>query len=249
MIKGLYSAVSAMIASANKHALNVHNTANLNTPGFKQVFTTMQAFKQTEVFSNGINYLAGSHESIGMLGLGVTTMGTKTKYSDGALQATNNPFDLAIQGEGFFRILTSSGERYTRDGRFIRDANGSLVTVDGNRVLNSSGTAIEIPDGEMSVNSIGEVLVNGELTAQLGIAEFANPETQLEKADGNLFEALETPAQSVSNSSIRQGYLEMSNVNMVDLLMSTKTYEAAQKMVQNQDELLGKSIATLGRLA
>ena len=249
MIKGLYSAVSAMIASANKHALNVHNTANLNTPGFKQVFTTMQEFKQTEVFSNGINYLAGSHESIGMLGLGVTTTGTKTKYSDGALQATNNPFDLAIQGEGFFRILTSSGERYTRDGRFIRDANGSLVTVDGNRVLNSSGTAIEIPDGEMSVNSIGEVLVNGELTAQLGIAEFANPETQLEKADGNLFEALETPAQSVSNSSIRQGYLEMSNVNMVDLLMSTKTYEAAQKMVQNQDELLGKSIATLGRLA
>jgi flagellar basal body rod protein FlgG len=249
MIKGLYSAVSAMIASANKHGLNVHNTANLNTPGFKQVFTTTQEFKQTEVFSNGINNLAGSHESIGMLGLGVTTTGIKTKYSDGALQATQNPFDLAIQGEGFFRIMTSSGERYTRDGRFIRNANGSLVTVDGNRVLNSSGTPIEIPDGEMSVNSIGEVLVNGELTAQLGIAEFANPETQLEKADGNLFEALETPAQAVSNSSIRQGYLEMSNVNMVDLLMSTKTYEAAQKMVQNQDELLGKSIATLGRLA
>jgi flagellar basal body rod protein FlgG len=121
--------------------------------------------------------------------------------------------------------------------------------VDGNRVLDSSGSPIEIPDGEIRVNSVGEILVNDEFITQLGIAEFANPETQLEKGDGNLFAALETPTQSVSNSRIHQGYLEMSNVNAVDLLISAKTYEAAQKMVQNQDELLGKSISTLGKLA
>jgi flagellar basal-body rod protein FlgF len=249
MLKGIYAAVSAMIAGANKQALNAHNTANLNTPGFKQVFTTMQEFQQTEVFPIGINNQGISQESIGKLGLGVMTTETRTKFSDGALKATDHPFDFAIQGDGFFRIMTSAGERYTRDGRFIRDANESLVTVDGNQVLDSTGNPIQIPDGEINVDSSGGVLINGVLTAQLGIAEFARPETQLQKNDGNLFEALEAPTQAVTNSTVHQGYLEMSNVNVVDLLISMKTYEAAQKMVQNQDELLGRTISSLGKLA
>jgi len=249
MLKGIYSAVSAMIASANKQALNVHNTANLDTPGFKEVFTTMQEFEKTDVYPNAANNGNGSSESIGQLGLGVMTTETRSKFSDGALQATNHPFDFALQGDGFFRIRTASGERFTRDGRFIRDANENLITVDGNSVLDSNGNPIQIPDGEISVDSTGAVSINGELTLELGIAEFARPETQLEKDEGNLFKALETPTQATSNSTVHQGYLEMSNVSLVDLLISTKTYEAAQKMVQNQDELLGKTINSLGRLA
>jgi len=249
MLKGIYAAVSAMIAGANKQALNVHNTANLNTPGFKQVFTTMQEFQKVEVFPIGINNQSGSQKSIGNLGLGVTTTETRTKFSDGALQTTNFPLDFAIQGNGFFRIMTPVGERYTRDGRFIRDANENLVTVDGNQVLDSSGTPIRIPDGEINVDSTGKVLINGALTTQLGIAEFTRPETQLQRDDGNLFEALEAPSQTTTTSAVHQGYLEMSNVNILDLLISTKTYEAAQKMVQNQDELLGRTISTLGKLA
>ncbi|MCX6064986.1 MAG: flagellar hook-basal body protein [Chloroflexi bacterium] len=249
MLKGIYAAVSAMIAGANKQGLNAHNTANLNTPGFKQVFTTMQEFQKTEVFQIGKNNQSGSQESIGNLGLGVMTTETRTNFTAGALQTTNNPFDFAIQGDGFFRIMTSGGERFTRDGRFIRDANESLVTIDGNKVLDSTGNPIQIHDGEMNTRSSGGVLINGALTLQLGIAEFARPETQLQKNDGNLFQALEAPTKDINNSTIRQGYLEMSNVNIVDLLVSTKTYEAAQKMVQNQDELLGRTISTLGKLA
>ncbi len=248
MIKGLYSAVSAMIAGANKQALNVHNTANLNTPGFKQVFTTMQEFQKTDVFPTGSSSQVVSQESIGKLGLGVMTTETRTKYGAGSLQETGDPFDFAIQGDGFFRIMTSSGERYTRDGRFIRDANASLVTVDGNSVLDSSGNPIKIPDGQMSVDSGGGIFINGVLTSQLGIVEFSRPERQLLTEGGNLFQALEVPAQEGSTSVINQGYLESSNVNLVDLLVSMKTYEAAQKMVQNQDELLGKSISMIGRL-
>ena len=249
MLKGIYAAVSAMVAGTNKQAINAHNTANLNTPGFKQVFTTMQEFQKTDVFSTGSNRQNGSQEPIGNLGLGVMTTETRTKFSEGALQATNHPFDFAVQGDGFFRIKTTAGERYTRDGRFIRDANENLVTVDGNSVLDASGNPIRIPNGEISVDSSGRVLISGTPTTQLGIAEFARPETQLQKSDGNLFEALEAPAQTITNSTVQQGHLEMSNVNLVDLLISTKTYEAAQKMVQNQDELLGRTISSLGKLA
>jgi flagellar basal body rod protein FlgG len=209
----------------------------------------MQEFQQTEVIPTGENSQGVAQASIGKLGLGVMTTETRTKFPGGTLQATDHLFDFAIQGDGFFRIMTAAGERYTRDGRFIRDADENLVTVDGNQVLDASGAPIQIPDGEISVDSTGGVMINGALTTQLGIAEFATPETQLQKADGNLFEALEAPTQSVTNSSVHQGFLEMSNVNMVDLLISTKTYEAAQKMVQNQDELLGRTISSLGRIA
>jgi flagellar basal-body rod protein FlgF len=244
MIKGIYTAISAMIAGVNKQALKMHNITNLNTPGFKQVFTTLQEFKQTDVSSI---MQSGYQKSIGHIGLGVMTAEIQTKFSDGAIHTTNLPFDFAIQGDGFFRIATSEGERYTRDGRFMRDANSSLVTVDGNRVLDSFGKPIQIPDGELNVNSKGDILVNGVLTAQLGIIEFPLPMTQLQKDAGNLFKAIEIPLQMGSYSIIYQGCLEMSNVNLVDMMISTKTYDAAQRMVQIQDELLGRSISTLGK--
>jgi flagellar basal-body rod protein FlgF len=249
MLKGLYAAVSAMVASINKQALKAHNIANLTTPGFKQLYTTLQEAQKTEVFPSGQNSQNKTSQSIGYLGLGVMTTETRSKFSNGALQETRQSFDFAIQGDGFFRILTPDGERYTRDGRFIRDANNNLVTIDGNRVLNSSGVSILIPNGESFVDTSGGILMNGTKITQLGIAEFNQPETQLQKDGGNLFVALADPSLTTFNTTIHQGYLEMSNVNVVDLMISAKTYEAAQKMVQTQDELLGKSISTLGKLA
>jgi len=248
MIKGLYAAVSAMIAGINKQALKTHNIANMNTPGFKQVFTTLQEFKKTDVTLTSSVSGNPDQTSIGMLGLGVMTTETRIKFGNGALQATNQPLDFAIQGNGFFRIKTPEGERYTRDGRFIRDANENLVTVDGNWVLDSSGNPIRIPDGDLSVTSGGNIMINGTLNTQLGMAEFSLPDTQLQKDTGNLFKALEEPVQSQGNSTVHQGYLEMPNVNVIDMFIGSKTYEAAQRLVQIQDDLLGKSISTLGKM-
>jgi len=248
MIKGLYAAVSAMLASISNQSLKAHNTANVDTPGFKQVFTTMQESNKTEVFTpTGLKF-GPSHESIGKLGLGVVATETKTKFGNGELHVTNQPLDLAIQGGGFFRIMTPEGERFTRDGRFSRDANGTLVTVDGNKVLDASGKPIQLIEGEPVIDSKGGIFINGQLTAQLGISEFSTPETQLQNEGGNHFVALGAISQSTTNTSIHQGYLEKSNVNAVDLMIGTKSYQAAHIMVQTQDELLGKSISTLGRI-
>jgi len=248
MIKGIYAAVSAMLAGINNQGLKAHNTANMDTPGFKEVFNTMKESSTSEVLHPTEKRFGPSHESIGKLGLGVVATGPRTNFADGELHVTNQALDFALQGDGFFKIMTPEGERFTRDGRFSRDANGTLVTVDGNKVLDSSGKPIQLVEGDPVIDSKGGIYINGQLAGQLGISEFANPETQLQNEGGNHFIANGTTTQSTTNTSIHQGYLEKSNVNAVDLMIGTKSYQAAHKMVQTQDELLGKSISTLGRI-
>jgi flagellar basal-body rod protein FlgF len=251
MIKGLYSAVSAMVMNAARQQVLSHNIANLQTPGFKQILTSVRDFMQNqEVYIPGQGP-AGSVDYIGNLGLGSQVGVEYVDFAEGALQDTGNPLDLAIQGKGMFRVDTPDGERYTRDGRFLRDADNNLVTVQGFQVLDDTGQPIQLPDGQVSVAPDGTISVNGEEVAQLGIGVFDNPETELQHTEGNLFTG---PAASTGTDVPRvvQGYLETSNANpsqlMTQLVEVARSYEAAQKLVQNQDELLGKTIASLGRI-
>lgn len=252
MIKGFYAAVSAMVANANRQQVLAHNAANLDTPGFKQVLSTFDEYWQTPVvFPPGNLQNLSQMTYAGMLGLGVDNAPEMTDFTQGALQLTGNMFDLALEGEGFFRIETEDGERFTRDGRFIRDAEGFLVTVDGNYVLDDNGERVEMPNGEILISQNGEVLSDNNVIAQLGIVLFENPAEELTPDQGNLFEAAGDPTGE-GTPQILQGYLEMSNVNptqlMTQLVEVARSYEAAQKMVQNQDELTGKAIASLGRI-
>lgn len=251
MIKGLYSAVSAMVMNAARQQVLSHNIANLQTPGFKQILTSVGDFMQNQAVYVRSKTLTKSVDYIGTLGLGSQIGPEYIDFTEGALQDTGNPLDLAIQGNGLFRVNTPDGDRYTRDGRFLRDAENNLVTVEGFKVLDSTGQPIQLPDGEVSVASDGTISVNGENVAQIGIGVFENPETELQHTEGNLFTG---PAASTSTDVPRvvQGYLETSNANpsqlMTQLVEVARSYEAAQKLVQNQDELLGKTIASLGRI-
>jgi flagellar basal body rod protein FlgG len=251
MIKGLYSAVSAMVMNVARQQMLSHDIANMETPGFKQTMATVGDFMQKQAV-----YVPGkggknSVEYVGTMGLG-TQLGVEfVDYSEGAFQQTENPLDLAIQGKGFFRVKTPDGERYTRDGRFLRDADNKLVTIEGFSVLDDAGQPIQLPDGEVAVASNGTLSVNGAEVAQLGFGVFENPQTELQHTEGNLFKG---PAASTGTDVPRvvQGYLEASNSNpsqlMTQLAEVARSYEAAQKLVQNQDELLGKTIASLGRI-
>lgn len=251
MIKGLYSAVSAMLMNASRQQTLSHNIANLQTPGFKQILTTAQGFMQNQgVYSTGYTN-NGRIDYIGLLGLGTQVGDEYIDFEQGALQFTENPLDLALQGNGFFSVNTPEGQRYTRDGRFLRDTDNTLVTVDGYQVLDDAGQPIQLPDGDVSVGSDGTINVNGNVVSTLGIGVFANPETELLHTEGNLFIG---PAASTGEEApqVVQGYLETSNANPAQLTTQmvevARSYEAAQKLVQNQDELLGKSIASLGRI-
>lgn len=251
MIKGLYAAASAMLAGLNRQNVLSHNIANLNTPGFKQTLMSMDDFIETAVVqpSEEFAYFTGLSE-IGELGLGVTNSPEITDFAQGALRPTNQPFDLAIEGPGFFSVQTPNGERYTRDGRFNRDVEGQLVTIDGYQVLSDGGQPIQIPEGVVNIDKNGTITVDEENVGKIGIYAFEDPEEELVHDMPNLFEAT-GGASGEEVGTIQQGYLEMSNANASDLMTQmsivARAYEAAQQMVQNQDELLAKTIATLGR--
>jgi flagellar basal-body rod protein FlgF len=252
MIKGMYSAVSAMIMNAARQQILAHNVANIETPGFKQILTNAEEWAKTPVLYSPGNLLQNQRLSyVGLLGLGTELGPQVTDFTQGGLQLTQNPLDLAIEGEGFFRVRTPQGDRYTRDGRFLRDAQNNLVTVDGYFVLSDGGQPIRLPDGEVMVLPDGTIQVNGAQVARLGLARFADPRAELQREEGNLYSG---PAASTEQGPVRvvQGALEMSNANptqlMTQLVEVGRAYEAALKMVQNQDELLGKTIASLGRI-
>jgi len=252
MIKGFYAAVSSMIVNSYKQQVLSQNISNLETPGFKQVLTTAKDFMQTSVLYSPGNVLMDARlDAIGQVGLGADLGAEKIDFTQGGLQSTENPYDLAIQGNGFFRLQTPEGIRYTRDGRFIRDAANTLVSVVGVTVLNSNNQPITLPIGAFSVGPDGVIEVNDQQVGQLGISTFADPWTELVQDGGNKFSG---PAQSTGEDDwqIAQSYLEMSNSNptylMTEMIQVARSYETAQKMVQNQDELLGKTIASLGRI-
>jgi flagellar basal-body rod protein FlgF len=251
MIKGLYSAVTAMVMNASRQQVLSHNIANLETPGFKQILTTAEDFMQNQaVYSSG-NTQSSSVDYIGKLGLGAQLGPEYIDFGQGALQDTGNPLDLAIQGSGFFTVKTPEGNRYTRDGRFLRDAGNMLTTVDGFQVLNSTGQPIKLPEGDVSVASDGSISVNGKAVAKLGFGVFDKPDTELKHTEGNLFTG-PTASTGKDVPQVSQGYLETSNANptqlMTHLVEVSRSYEAAQNLVRNQDELLGKTIASLGRI-
>ena len=252
MIKGLYAAASAMVMNTDRQQTLAHNVANLDTPGFKQVLSSVEDFTKTPLVYSPGNLLADNQLTyVGDLGLGTMSGQEMTDFSQGGLENTGNDYDLAINGSGFFRVQTPDGERFTRDGRFIRDSENSLVTVDGYNVLDDSGQPITLPEGDFVVASDGTISVNGEEAGKLGLAIFADPASELQRADGNLFSG---PAESTGEGSVTvvQQALETSNANptqlMTQLVEVARSYEAASKMVETQDELLGKTIATLGRV-
>ena len=251
MIKGLYSAVSGMIMNAARQQVLSHNIANLQTPGFKQILSTVDDYKQAQDVYSPQNTPKTSMEYLGQLGLGSQIGREFIDFSQGALMDTGNPLDMAIQGNAMFKVKTPDGNRYTRDGRFIRDVDNNLVTIEGFQVLDSAGQEINLPDGDVSVATDGTISVNGTEVAQLGFGVFENPDDELQHTNGNYFTGPDASSSDEVPQFV-QGYLEASNANpsqlMTQLVEVARSYEAAQKLVQNQDELLGKTIATLGRL-
>lgn len=251
MIKGLYSAASAMIANMVRQNTLAHNAANVDTPGFKQIMVTLDDYVDVPViFPMGTSLPAGLLNSVGDLGLGVENSDEVTDFTYGSLKFTGQPLDVAIHGLGFFRVDTPEGIRYTRDGRFLRDPDGQLVTVDGYQVLDAADNPITIPDGLVAITEDGSIYVDGQLSGQIAIDSFEDPDAELLRDLPNTFEAAGPPT-GTETGRVQQFYLEMANVNpallMTQMVDVARAYEAAQQMVTVQDELLGRTISTLGR--
>lgn len=245
VILSLYTAAAGMNAQQFHIDTISNNLANVNTTAYKRARPEFQ-----DLLYLTVRRPVAPQTPVGLnVGLGVYPAASQTIFQQGDLQPTENPLDVAISGRGFFVVRGPSGEvYYTRDGSFKRDSSGALVTSDGNRVevagarpLPDTDSIIITRDGRLTfMDDQGNEVDAGSLV----IVQFDNP-AGLEKVGHNLYRASTASGaanRSLAGSSIEQGYLEASNVQVVDELVSLITaqraYELNAKAVQASDEML-----------
>ena len=259
MVRALYTAWTGLRNEEKRMDVVTNNMANADTTGYKKIDVTAQSFdKQLAVKINDITDGANLIRGIGKLTPGVKIGETYYDMSQGNFKETGSSYNLAISGKGFFTISstdTSGNEhvRYTRDGDFTVTKEGFLVTKDGDSVLDDRGNKIQIPNANTikpSINEMGEIYSGNRYIAKVGLTDFENYD-YLSSYGENMYDAVDGATQIVTNAGVQQGYLEMSNVNMVtemvDMIAITRAYETNQKMMQTVDGTLEKA-AQLGRL-
>lgn len=225
-----------------------NNLANASTTGFKSDGAVCGTFKKA------LSDVMVSGSRIDVANYTPDIVNTYTKFSQGSLQSTGNTTDLAISNDdsAFFTVEDKSGSRlYTRDGSFIIDKDNYLVTSEGYKVLGTDGY-VNINENEFGISVTGQISDNsGNILGNLLITSFDNPET-LSKIGDNMLEASEESVEKEFNGEVQQGYLEMSNVNtvneMVNMIAISRAYEANQKVLQSQDEMLGKAVSDVGKV-
>lgn len=248
MIRGFYDSVSGMVAMSRRMEVATTNLANVQTNGYKQERTAMSSFAEQMVSRlNGDN----ASETIGPVALAGVSTQRELDWSQGPFQATGRELDLALAGPGVFAIETPEGIRYTRNGAFVRNADGVLTTITGRSVLGQNGPVV-VGSGQVSVLDDGTVLVDGNPVDKLQVVEFgAAP--NLQRSGNTELMAPEDgpPAEIARDTMIRQGFVESSNVDVTATLTTIieiqRAYEANQRMIQNQDELVGRAANDIAR--
>lgn len=253
MLRGLYTACSAMMAGLVRQDVLANNVANSNTSGYKKDVAVLSSFPSMVLYRLGEAKKNGSEfdpVKVGLLGTGVCIDEIACDPSSGFFQPTGNPLDLAITSQGYFVVESPQGERYTRNGAFHLDAEGKMVNEDGYALLGEKGYIYLENPANVRVSEKGEVFSNDELVDTIKVVTFSDPKS-LQKIGANLFRA-EQEGQGLDNPGVRQGYLEMSNVNvvreMVDLISVVRSYEIAHKVIQAEDETLDKVVNQVGRV-
>jgi flagellar basal-body rod protein FlgG len=236
MAREIWSALSGGIRALNQLDRTANNLANVNTAGYK---ADRPVFKVR--MADGAEGVT-TESAVGRLAQQFATLEEdRIDFTQGHLQGTGGELDLAISGDGFFRV-DAGDERIllTRNGAFRRDPDGTLVTQMGHRVTDRNGAPIRVPPGVVSITREGEILVDGEGTGRVGVWQVADPR-QIEKVGGNLFTVPKDVEPEPTEVDVLQGHLEASNVEpvraIVDLIATQRYYEAFQKTVQTVSEL------------
>lgn len=257
MLRSLYTASTGMVHQMNRLDVISNNMANSDTTAYKREGATSQSFDAVmgiKIQDSSVNYL---HQPIGRMSLGVKVGETYTDYSDGSLEETGNTLDVALNGNGFFKVSYADRNgnesiRYTRDGNFSVNADGVLMTKDGDFILDEDNGIITIPEGvKITIDESGRILNGNEEIARLGFADFEDYD-YLKKFGENMYIAIDGATAANATGKVYQGYLETSNVNvvyeMVDMISTARDYESNQKIIQSIDSTLEKAV-NLGRLS
>lgn len=258
MIRSLYTAATGMIAQQLNLDVIANNLANVNTTGFKKGRADFQDLMYQVIEEPGTTSGQSGTSPTGIqIGLGARPAAVGKIFGQGDFQSTNNPLDVAIEGDGFFQITLPNGDTgYTRSGAFKIDENGVLVNSDGYQLTPSItlpadtiGVTIAA-DGNVSVKQPGSTAA--AQVGQIQIARFPNP-AGLRAQGRNLFQetdssgaaTLGTPGET-GLGTLAQNFLEGSNVSVVEeivqMVTGQRAYEASSKVIQTADQLLSTAI-------
>ena len=248
MDNSIYVGLSRQMTLQRQLDVAANNLANLDTAGFKVEHLSVV---DDPIAAPGVSAGLGANPIQYVLDQGATR-----DFSQGAIEQTGAPFDVAIEGAGFFSVQTAAGVRYTRDGRFTTDSSNQIVDGSGEPVLDAGGSPIAVDptlgtpmigrDGSISqaaknggISKVGRIGVNKAALSKSGQNQFAD--------DGS------AGATSATNAVVRQGYVEKSNVNPVSEVTSlvdiTRAYERMQTIIMSAQDLSAKAVDGLGRLA
>jgi flagellar basal-body rod protein FlgF len=223
MERGLYIAASGMLAEQVRQNQIANDLANASTPGYKADRSSQRSFSEVLLHNTSTG------ESIGPLGEGVTIARTVTDMTPSPIRDTGEPLDYAIEGAGFFELRTPQGLRFTRNGQFMRSAQGTLTDSLGNQVLDQNGRPIN-------------VRADGTAATTPGIFNVPNAR----KIGDSLFQGA---AGGRATGTVQNGALESSGTDparaMIDMITSERSYEAGQKAIRTIDETLQKAVTTV----
>jgi flagellar basal-body rod protein FlgF len=234
MENGILITLSRQRALSNQMDMIAHNLANANTIGFKR---SRMLFAQHLMPARPQGAEHGSP-------LFVRDVATRLDPTEGGLETTGNPLDVAIRGDGYLTVQTPEGERYTRNGHLRLDDTGQLVTGNGLTVLDDRGQPIRIDanEGEISVAIDGTISTSAGDVARLGVVRFADPEVM--KAAGEDRFAADGRPEPVARPMIVQGMLEQSNVSPVleieGMIRVHRAYDGAKTLIDREDERIRK---------
>lgn len=257
---GFNIGAAGVIAAMHRQDVAANNLANIQTVGYKPdaSFTIpRQAARQEDGLMN-----LPSNALLERLGAGVLLAPNRTSFTQGSITQTRNPFDLAIQGDGFLTVSgggdsASGGDalRLTRDGRLTLDTRGRLVTVtDGHEVLDDAGRPITLsPGADFTVQTDGSVTQDGQEVAKLGFMDVPNRDV-LKKLGNNLFSLSGAAAASrvPATGKVLQYAVEESGVDPIKAMMAVQSAAndvgTTAKIMQIHDDLMSRAINTLGRV-
>jgi flagellar basal-body rod protein FlgG len=256
MINSLWIAKTGMEAQQTQLDVISHNLANVSTTGYKRANAVFEDLMYQNLRQVGANTTDQSQLPTGLhLGLGVRTVATSRSFAQGTLQQTGNNLDVAIQGSGFFQVTMPDGTtNYTRDGSFQVDSQGRLVTSNGLAIANGVTVPANAKNITIGLNGTVTASLPGTPTPQpignITLASFLNP-AGLEPQGQNLFAESPASGQPATGTpganglgTLSQGFLETSNVNVVQelitMIQTQRAYEMNSKAIQTSDQMLQK---------